>query len=436
MDKQAKAKKNKKNWIENNQFLLILSIVVAALVWIIVAMTAGRGGYSQDFRNVPVDISLQTDAFTRLGFNPIEASETLVTAKVEGDRVAITSQGSSAFLATVSIPENLEIDRAGTYSLPLVPADADYDHTLFTSIEYEPSTVQVKFDRTVERVFPLEVVKNGLSVAAGYVLGEETVTPAEITIEGPQAEVQKVARCRMVVELLEPLDKNLSATYPIEILDDAGEPIDLEAGHMTVDYTEARLLIEMLQNTSLSMDVAFTNIPRNFPLSELRYSITADTLEVAAQLDLVDKVTELILGHIDIRTITLENNSYSFPVEVPEFYRSMDDITEVTARFYTTGWEEATFNASGIELLNIPPHYKIQVLGGDTIRNIQFIGRGEILEEMTADDIVMEIDFSEREAVLGQSQVPIKISVPTKGLVWASGVYTVVIQVEEEVVEE
>jgi YbbR domain-containing protein len=436
MDKKTKAKKSNKNWIENNQFLVILSIVVAALVWIIVAMTVGRGGYRQDFRNVPVDISLQTDAFTRLGFNPVEASETLVTAMVEGDRVAITSQGSGAFLATVSIPENLEIDRAGTYSLPLVPADADYDRTLFTSIEYEPSTVQVKFDRTVERVFPLEVVKNGLSVAAGYILGEETVTPAGVTIEGPQAEVEKVARCRIVVELLEPLDKNHSATYPIEILDDAGEPIDLEAGHMTVDYTEARLLIEMLKNTSLSMDVAFTNIPRNFPIDELRYSITADSLEVAAPLDLVDKVTELILGHIDIRTINLESHTYTFPVEMPEYYRNMDDITQVTARFHTAEWEEATFNASGIELLNVPADYKIQVLGGDTIYNIRFVGTKEILEEMTADDIVMEIDFSEREAVLGQSQVPIKISVPTKGIVWASGVYSVVIQVEEIEVEE
>jgi YbbR domain-containing protein len=371
-----------------------------------------------------------------LGFNPIEASETLVTAKVEGDRVAITSQGSGTFLATVTIPDNLEIDRAGTYSLPLVPADADYDRTLFTSIEYEPATVQVKFDRTVERAFPLEVVKNGLSVAAGYVLGEETVTPAQVTIEGPQAEVEKVARCRIVVELLEPLDKNHSATYPIEILDDAGEPVDLEAGHMTVDYTEARLLIEMLQNTSLSMDVGFTNIPRNFPLEELRYSITADSLEVAAPLDLVDKVSELILGHIDIRTINLESDTYTFPVEVPEYYRNMDDLTQVTAHFYTNGWEEATFNASGIELLNVPAEYEIRVLGGDTIRNIRFVGRTEILEEMTADDIVMEIDFSEREAVLGQSQVPVKISVPTKGLVWASGVYTMVIEAVEKEGEE
>jgi hypothetical protein len=182
--------------------------------------------------------------------------------------------------------------------------------------------------------------------------------------------------------------------------------------------------------------VGFTNIPRNFPLEELRYSITADTLEVAAPLDLVDKVTELILGHIDIRTINLENYTYSFPVEVPEYYRSMDDISQVTANFHTSGWEEATFNASGIELLNIPPAYEIQVLGGDTIRDIRFVGRREILEEMTADDIVMEIDFSEREAVLGQSQVPVKISVPTKGLVWASGVYTMVIEATEKEAEE
>jgi YbbR domain-containing protein len=436
MDKRKRVKKSKKNWIDNNQYLLILSMVVAALVWIVVAMTVGRGGYSQEFRNVPVDISLQTDAFTRLGFNPIEASATLVTAKVEGDRVAITSQESDAFLATVSIPENLDIDRAGTYSLPLIPADADYDRTLFTAIEYEPSTVQVKFDRTIEKAFALEVVKNGMSVAAGYVLGAETVSPSQVMIEGPQAEIEKIARCRIVVELLEPLDKNHSATYPIEILDDAGQEIDLEAGHMTVDYTEARLLIEMLQNTSLSLKTEIINIPRNFPIAELRYSITADTLEVAAPLDLVDKVTELVVGHIDMRTINKDSYTYTFPVEVPEYYRSMDAISQVTVRFFSSGWEEAYFSATGIELLNAPDDYDIRILGGETVHNIKFVGRPEILEEMTADDIVMEIDFSEREVILGQSQVPVKISVPTKGLVWAANMYSAVIQVTEKEVEE
>lgn len=419
--------------VDSNRFLIVLSICVAALIWIVVAMTAGRADFKQEFKDVPVDISLKTEEFIKLGLNPIEVSTDTVMAIVEGDRVAITGQTANTFEATVELPDNVEVGGPGTYSLAVVPADTDYDRSLYTSITYEPKTILVKFDKLVSKTFPIKANINGMSVAAGYIQGEQTISPTQVTIRGPQTEVEKIQSCVISMEMIDPLERTHDEDYPIQVLDVQGQEIDLEASHLTIDYTEARLVIEVKPETSIGLTVDFTNIPRGFPISELRYSMTADTIQVGVPADELGKKNDILLGLIDVRTINKDSYTYTFPVELPENYIDVDTIKSVTVKFFPSGWDETLFMASGIELLNVPDNYDVKILGGETIYNIKFVGKREILEEMTSDDIIMEIDFSEREIVPGQTQVPVKISAPTKGMVWATGVnYSVVLQVTEK----
>ncbi|MDR2931938.1 MAG: hypothetical protein LBV27_02410, partial [Oscillospiraceae bacterium] len=85
---------------------------------------------------------------------------------------------------------------------------------------------------------------------------------------------------------------------------------------------------------------------------------------------------------------------------------------------------------SGLTLLNKPDKYDITVTG-DTINNVKFVGYESVLSQMTADDIVMECDLAEREITEGQYQLPVRFSVPTKGFVWATGEYSVILEVKE-----
>ena len=46
-------------------------------------------------------------------------------------------------------------------------------------------------------------------------------------------------------------------------------------------------------------------------------------------------------------------------------------------------------------------------------------------------DLVAEIDLSDRDVVPGPFSLPVKISAPGKGLVWATGDYTAVVTIQE-----
>ena len=414
-------------WLENRNAAVIFSLCVAAVIWLVVVLAVGSDAFQNTFTNVPIDIELQNDTFARLNLNPIEISEQFASATVVGDRLAVSSMNAEDLRATVQVSPN--VNEPGSYSLRLVPANENYDRTLFKSIAYKPAAIQVKLDTLVSETFIVEPIINGLSMPPDFVRGIETVTPGEITVRGPKAEIEKIAKCVIHAELQDPLERTFVEDFPIKLLDAHGREIDQAASHLIMNAEQTRLVIEMLKITALQLQVRFTNIPDSFPMDELRYTMTADNVEVAAPVDTAGRHSDVILGHIDVRTINRENNSFVFKVPMPSGYQNLDGVEEVTVRFSNLNWEEAEFVVQGVELLNAPVGYKASIIG-DSMYRVTLTGRKDVLAELTAEDIVLQIDLSERQVSVGQHQLPVKISVPNKGLVWAYGTdYGAVVQI-------
>ncbi|MBP0979251.1 MAG: hypothetical protein J6C55_01215, partial [Oscillospiraceae bacterium] len=63
------------------------------------------------------------------------------------------------------------------------------------------------------------------------------------------------------------------------------------------------------------------------------------------------------------------------------------------------------------------------------LNNIKLIGQEDIISNLISGDIVAEIEINESEISVGQLTVPVKISIPNKGVVWAVGDYSSVITI-------
>ena len=60
------------------------------------------------------------------------------------------------------------------------------------------------------------------------------------------------------------------------------------------------------------------------------------------------------------------------------------------------------------------------------------IGPQTIVESLLAGDIVATIDLKESSSIdSGQVELPVKISIPKKGLVWAVGDYKAIVLIQE-----
>jgi YbbR domain-containing protein len=422
--------RQRKSWIENNKYLMIFSVCVAAVVWLVVLLTVGSDNFKSTFSSVPVNVEMKAPEFAALNLNAIEVANASVSATVSGDRVAISGMVAQELEATVVLPT--DITEPGKYSLRLVPANADYDKSLYKSIVYDPPAVMVSLDTLVNKTIPITPVVNGISFMPGYVQGNQVVTPAQVTLRGPKAVMDLIERCVIEAEMIDALDGPFVEDYPVKVLDSKGEELDLEANPVTINYDEARLVIEALKIARLRLRLLLTNVPKGFPEDQLRYFMSNEFIEVEVPADTVAESTEIMVGYLDMRTIDKDNDAFTFPVELPDNYENRDTFNRITVRFNSATWEEAVFTASGIELLNVPDRYNVEIQG-DVLYNITMVGRKDILDTMTAEDIVMEMDLSEIELTEGQHRRPVKISAPTKGLVWASGTdYSAIIEVTEK----
>lgn len=422
-----KVLKNNRKWIDNNKAVLIFSLFASFLIWLVIAYTFGRNDYSEPFTNVRVDLSAQSTTFAELGFNAIEMSDTTVTAIVKGDRIAVTSLSKEDLVATASPLTN--VTEKGIYEVKLVPSN-NLDNSLIKDITYKPDTIRVKFDRLQSKTFEVEPIITGLTMSDEFVKGAETITPSKISITGPDTEIEKINRCIIKVELNEPLDKTYSSDFDVVLIDNSGNEIDPGEENLKLNYPDVQFTIEMLKTTGLELKVGFTNQPRSFVEDLFQYDLDPFYLEVAGPVDLIDQYNEVILGYIDIREISKAKNVFRFDIDLPERFKNINNIDEGLITFNTEGWGSASFSVEEIKLLNIPEDYSVRVIGN--LEEVGFCGYDDILSEMTSKDIVAEIDLSSVNLEPNiQLQVPVRISAPTKGFVWAVGEYYVIVKAEK-----
>lgn len=417
-----------KTLFQNDNFVRIFALCMAVFCWIGASMT-DRSTRTDTITRVPVDLDLQATALSsNLGLNVIEGANTYVDVKINGLRTIVGSLTADDLSLTAKIAN---ITGPGAYDLEIVSAVPSSDLT-YKIVSISPPRVRVKLDRLTKVPFEIKPVVNGMSMAPGFTLGDIYVNPAQVTITGPQTEIDKIAKCVVTAELTDPLEKPYAYEHPIVLLDAKGEPIDPAARHLTLDSSEAQLLITTLKETELPLEVGFRNVPANFPIEELENlrRLSNESVAIAGPADILENITEIRLGYIDLKGLTT-GRSYNYEVPLPspadQFIRQ-DNVTNVEVTFDDADWDSTSFNVKNLQLINMPVGYDVKLVT-DTLYNVEMTGSKRVLEELSADDILVEIDLSEREMTVGSRKFPVTISAPDKGLVWAVGDYSVVIQV-------
>ena len=416
-----------KQLFDNKRFVQVFALVFAAFFWLLVAMTQNYP-ITITIYNVPVRVNAQPSALSSMGLHAIDDENIRVDVEVEGWRSVVGQLTPDDFSLTVRLAG---VTEATTYELTPMSTDASPNPD-FSIIGFSPAKVKIRFDRLTHRTFTVEGRINGLAIAPGYTEKATVITPETITVEGPATELERIGYAVIETELEGPLDRTHSEELPIIFYDESGNVLNLEEMHLNIDRTEAQLAIQVLKVTNLPLAVDFINIPRGFPKDELldRTRFSQIDVTIAGPSDLIDRLTEIQLGYIDLKSVSLNQSVFAFDVPLPlpsdQFIR-LDNVMSVVADINDRDLESAVFNVSNLRLINRPSGFEVTLLA-DTIYNVEFIGKGDILESMTADDIVAEIDLSEREIVSGSYPMPVKISVPGKGLVWAVGDHNVTIQ--------
>lgn len=407
----------------------IVSLLIAVGAWFIISVSE-HPTTTMTFRNVSVEVDLDGSVAERNKLSVIEISEETVKATIKGQRSSIGGLSSSDFVAK---PEIVDVTDAGEYELKLniecKDKNADFEYTVV------PDKIKVSFDKIISKSFDLTADIPNIVAADGYLKGNAEVTTPTVTITGPEERVNYITRCKIQnlseMELTESQEisegNNLVLYHNNTVISSEGLSLSKNSFAINVPVTMRK---------TLPLVVSFINVPENLSLEDIEYTQSVKEIEVAAPSDKIEHLGELYLCTIDLRKVT-PGYTVTVPLEFTEEseIENLSRVSEVTLEFplenLTT--RMITVSRDDIVIINKPADYDI--IPATTGWDVTFVGEADVLERLTVDDIVVQLDLSSVSSSITSNvyiRAPIKIYVPGDDVVWATGSQVVAFQAKEK----
>ena len=167
-----------------------------------------------------------------------------------------------------------------------------------------------------------------------------------------------------------------------------------------------------------------------FDTSSLKYSLSYDTLTVAGPAKTISALTKLSVTSFDLGKEFAFDRDYQRQIELPEGIVSQDGVSSVTLSFDTTGMSSTSLNVSNIRTINEPSNLDVEVLTS-VINNVQLFGPEEEIAELSAENVLVQVDCQNLTSTAGQGQqtLPVTIQIPSSSRIFAVGSYTVECQI-------
>ena len=389
-------KLNFKVLFDNDKFLWFLSFLFAFMLWFTVVNTIDTTA-DRSITNVPVSFDSSSESLEAMGLDVVLDEPIMVKVDMSGERSVVANVDRQDLLVQADLTG---VTSAGEYTVHLSVTDRlgrDFDNLSTT-----PKEVTVRFDRTVKKTLSVTVDLSRLTYPDGYVIGDDYVDV--------QSDCQRIAE----------------ANYADLILLDA-EGNEVPSDYITMSSDTASVTVPLLKTKRLPITVDFLNVPEDFPLDELRYTLSKEDLLVAGPESSINSMTELSVGYIDFRD--LDGGEYNFNLNLPAGFINLEGDESITVSIDTTGIISRTMSVSEIRLENVSDGYTVTPVT-TAIRDVTVYGRSDIMETLTEEDLVAVVDLSDMDLSEGTSSAIANLSAPGKGLVWCSGTYRVQFSVQ------
>ncbi|MEA5050951.1 MAG: CdaR family protein [Oscillospiraceae bacterium] len=404
----------------NKPFRIIFSIVTAIIVWAVVAFTISPET-SREIKGVQVDLYSSSSVLQTLGLDIIDDVDHKVTVTVEGSRGVLNSLDAHSFTVT---PIFSSVTEPGTYELDLI-ATKNNAMENYNIVSIYPSSITVKLDTAVSKKFTVDTEMIGMSVADGFMVGNITVSPGEVTVIGPEDEVSKIAKVVAVYEVDEVLTK--SATYECDLVLYGNDGAEMDGGTVRLDTQTAVVTIPVYKTGILDLDIEFTNVPDGFDVSSVNYVMSRTSIPVAASEANIDNMKTKIVGYVDLAVFSI-GESYTFDIELASGFVNLDNVESVTVTFPKENLSSKKLNITDIRLQNAPSNYTITI-ETQRINDVTVIGPTADVEALSAGSVVAIVDVSQISIDKGTYNVPVSFTVTANNTTWAVGDYTATISV-------
>ena len=403
----------------SKRMLLIISFIAAIALWFIVSVILNPIG-TRGISNIPISLSNGTATLDSLGMSVVNSSVNSVSVEVSGSRLAITGLTADDFTVT---PVYSGISGAGVYTLNLAVMLKDANAGI-EIISFSPHTINLTVARIDTQTFPLVYKVNG-DVPEGYYLESVSLSEKSVTVSGPSDVVSRIASAQVDIDEL----TNGISTLPVRLLDEAS--LEVSDENLTYDITSATVNTVLLKTKTIDLTAALTDVPSGVYSSAVTLSVEPSQVTIAGHDDIIDSIAdEFTVASISLSEVT-SDDVREFELSLPGEIKTIDGTTAVDVTVDVADNIIVSYiDIRDFTLSDYLQGYNVTV-STTRLRNVQLVGPADVLDEITAGDIVATVVYDETQTPQkGLYAMEVVISSPTVEGFWVAGRYEVNVKVE------
>jgi len=401
--------------LEKKVVLFLLSFVLAIGAWAAVAFIVSPET-TRTIRNIPVLTGEQDAAYKAYGLHVVDDIPYFVDVTVTGARSLINSLTSESVKIT---PAYSGVDQPGTYKLGLVATRANSQQNF--SIKQISETVTLTFDAEAYKKFQVDPRVDGVSADDGLMFGNYTVSPSELNVRGPEAEINRIAK---VVAHYYGDDEVLSASKGVTVefifYDENGRILPQDG--LQLSSESAEITIPILMRGVLKIEIGFTNVPEGFDISTLSYVLSNSEIPIASDPGVIENIRPKLVGEVDLAKFEI-GEEYKFEVILPSNVKNLDGVETVTVTFPKENLATKRVRVTEFRLDNAPANYDIEVIT-NFINNVTVIGPQEELDLLLDTSVVAVVDLINMSSIeKGEWDMTVRFRISGSKSLWVAGIY-------------
>ena len=397
----------KKYKLTTNLGLKVIAFIFAVFLWFIVVNFDNPVG-SSTFRDIPVQI-LNDDIITSAGeVYQVEGDRT-VTVVVYATREVRQKLTSDNIVATADIKQ---IDSTGR----LVPIEVTINGFSGESVTAEaiPRNLTIQREKSGKKVMSLTVDTEGVKLADGYILGDASVEPDQVTITGAESVLDQVDRAVAQVDEVEGVSEDSVLPASLVLYDANGN--ELNQTQMSNNLGEEGLSVSVEVMKVKGIPVVFD--VEGSPAEGYKYTgcvSTPESVQVCGKSEDIDKISE-----IDVPASVIDISGASEPIEMsvditpylPEGVELVDENSgnvKVTVKIEQEGTLSVDFMVNSIRINNLAENLQVSY-EPDAEITFRFTGDEDLLDTLDISNAV-SVDLSDYDRP-GTYDVPVKVNLP------------------------
>lgn len=302
--------------MDNNKFIFVLSLFIAFIVWVTVAMYKSPEETFTVY-NVPIAVDTENSIVSQRGYEKFWQSDEKIDVTVRGPRYLITGLTPDDVLVSANLNT---VDTAGISELSLRVSLKENSQDVTIS-SMSKTTVEVYFDAELEKQFDIQLDSNDVAdhVAEGYSYAKPELVVSTVTLKGPETEINKIKR---VVANPQFSQERIYKTDTIPVV------LSLE-GETAVDTVSANKYVEKVNDEPYFVKISVSKNAELSPVVEFtgtktgNVTVRFNTDTILAKIDTLSAFdsSELNIMRIDYTSLQPGNNTYTVrasDIELPD----------------------------------------------------------------------------------------------------------------------